>query len=50
VLFIVDYQLLENILTPILLLSISIVITVGLSFGMKYFSKEAKVDEKKKKK
>ncbi len=50
VLFIVDYQLLENILTPILLLFVSIVVTVGLSFGMKYFSKESKVDEKKKEK
>ena len=48
VLFIVDYKLLENILTPILLLSVSIVITVGLSFVMKYFSKGSKVDEKKK--
>ena len=48
VLFIVDYQLLENILTPILLLCVSIIITVGLSFGMKYFSKESMVDEKKK--
>ncbi len=48
VLFIVDYQLLENILTPILLLFVSIVVTVGLSFGMKYFSKESMVDEKKK--
>lgn len=50
VLFIVDYQLLENIMTPILLLIVSLVITVSLSFGMKYFSKESMLDEKKKKK
>ena len=50
VLFIVDYKLLENILTPILLLLLSILITFGLSFGIKYFSKESMEDEKKKKK
>jgi hypothetical protein len=46
--FIFDYQLLENILTPILLLGMSVVLTVLFSVSIKYFSRNIEKKEKKK--
>jgi hypothetical protein len=46
ILFIVDYQLLENIFTPLLLLFMSIIATIAISSLWKHYQKPSKPSEK----